>query len=55
LPTPLAGLLKNPTATFRRVGLLMLYDLMNWFQLTNSSDGDLVVVNDASELLVPFR
>jgi hypothetical protein len=48
-------LLKNPTITFGDVGLLMSYNLMNWFAPTNATNGDVIVLNNASEFTVQLR
>ena len=60
--TPLGGedylqlqLLKNPTTTFGDVGLLMSYNLVNWFAPTNVPNGDVIVLDNTSEFTVQLR
>lgn len=48
-------LLKNPTTTFGDVGLLLSYNLVNWFAPTNSVNGDVIVLDNASEYTVQLR
>ncbi len=48
-------LLKNPTNTFGAVGLLMSYNLVDWFAPTNVPSGDVIVLDDPSELMVQLR
>ncbi len=46
---------KNPAITFGSIGLLMSYDLVDWFNSTNTANGDVIVLNDASEFTVQLR
>jgi hypothetical protein len=48
-------LLKNPQATSGTLGLQMSYDLAHWFAPVSSGDGDLIVLNDATQLTVQLR
>lgn len=49
-------LLKNSAAsTSGAVGLLMSYDLLSWFTPTNTPNGDVIVMNNASEFTVQLR
>jgi len=48
-------LLKNPAATTGAIEFQMSYDLGSWFSPTSSGNGDLIVVNDASEFSVRLR
>lgn len=41
--------------TFGEVGLLMSHDLVQWFAPTNESNGDVIIVDTASEFTVQLR
>ena len=42
-------------ATFGDVGLLMSHDLVQWFAPTNEPNGDVIIVDNASEFTVQLR
>ena len=46
---------KDPASTFGDVGLLMSYNLMDWLNPTNTANGDVIVLNDASEFTLQLR
>lgn len=48
-------LLKNPAVTFGDVGLQMSPDLVQWFEPTNSANGDVIALDNAGEFTVQVR
>ena len=48
-------LLKNPAATSGTIEFQMSYDLNSWFTPFSSGNGDLIVLNDATQFTVQLR
>ena len=48
-------LLRNPACILGGAGLLMSHNRLSWFAPTNSPNGDMLILDNASEFTVQLR